>query len=1303
MLNNPALALALLALASPLLFSASQPVLAAPATRGCVSLTSTAPSSESSAYNSPSSNAGASATSTIASSTVRTAGYTAVASSSSAASATTSAAATSTTSTAASSSTLYPVVPPYTNSSSLQNLQPSSNCSFYYTNGTTDLDLDHIFATVNVTLQYDAVVLPHSEYVSDLVCDSAGLDVYFSDEEAYEYVKTNWPSSEFLLITDSLNCSQYEDGVHTYWLVAGLGFNDATRSVQVDGEEIAVENALDEVEVAWGTYTASGQTPAGCPYSLSPGDGYGNSTSTNGTTTGNSTTGGSSNSTTSSNSTSSYNSTFAACSNPPDSYMGLPTAPCGLDFDDVLDSKIGFYDFNNSSSLEEFDSDYDSSEADSGVSSSLRRRSRAGLASGNHLSRRWCFSCSIKKAIKSVASAVKTAVSKVVTVAKAGFTAVKQAASSIISAITSPSFDKSITVSSSPGELVESPWGEQYRIFSASKESKSGDATAELNLYCVDCGFKGTAHLHGAAKFSLLKGITSASVGVSGTLSAGIWLGLDATASYSHELEKTIATAAIPGAGIVIPKVVTIGVIAEIGVETSIEISAEGQILVGAGVVIQNYQATLDFVNKGGSTVTGFTPVITKNFTASAEVSATLEVGLPFELAVGLEFPLLSKKLTVGLKNTPAVEGTATVDVSVGSDSDCPNGLSLELGLTDTFAVDFFGKAYTLTKIEKKDLLSECYPTNLLTNPDFSTYAVNCGDCSDISISPWFLTKWVDGYYAYEVNVDNYNPTYNGAAACLDLNAEYPYTVGQWVNTTVGASYELVYYVSSNSHCDYMGSVYYVKTGYVQVNGTSPQNFTYDETVDSDYLKFTLNFTATVAQTLVEIGSSFQSLYCGPLAGYVGLYEVHFSEYVNGCTTCTNISISPWFMTEWDASDPYYQLDASGHLPTYNGAAASLDLNDIYPYTIGQWANTTVGQEYQVLYYVGSYDCGTERDVRTGFVRVNGSRQDFTYDQTIDTGLLRFTLNFTAIVETTLVEIGSTFELIYCGAVAAYVGLFEIESAPTTTTIPSTITTLIARRSGLFARDSNSTASTDTTSTASSTTVSATAVATTSDNITISYFDPDTEDGETVDDYETLNATLSSLEDEYDADGTGDSNSTYVSLLDVTGTYALAEDKWGSFILVDAADAANYLYYSDEEIIDTDAENNIFYFYPEEMSVLGVSRFRVKNETYIPLGAEIIMLVPIAPVYNVLIVASSDADYDDDSTTSAVYATMDTSENLYYTVACNIDSVGNKVFLVANVTEGIAQLQKAEMAYVITGGTVTDCGAVAFASTFSGY
>lgn len=56
--------------------------------------------------------------------------------------------------------------------------------------------------------------------------------------------------------------------------------------------------------------------------------------------------------------------------------MGLPTAPCGEDFDTVLDAKIGFFDLNNEADYDEFapNIDFDSPAPTNATSSKVARR-----------------------------------------------------------------------------------------------------------------------------------------------------------------------------------------------------------------------------------------------------------------------------------------------------------------------------------------------------------------------------------------------------------------------------------------------------------------------------------------------------------------------------------------------------------------------------------------------------------------------------------------------------------------------------------------------------------------------------------------------------------------------------------------------------------------------------------------------------------------------------------------------------------------------------------------------------------------
>ncbi len=76
---------------------------------------------------------------------------------------------------------------------------------------------------------------------------------------------------------------------------------------------------------------------------------------------------------------------------------------------------------------------------------------------------------------------------------------------------------------------------------------------------------------------------------------------------------------------------------------------------------------------------------------------------------------------------------------------------------------------------------------------------------------------------------------------------------------------------------------------------------------------------------------------------------------------------------------------------------------------------------------------------------------------------------------------------------------------------------------------------------------------------------------------------------------------------------------------------------------------------------------------------------------------------DSSDLTPSILIPIDTSENPYYMVVCNIDDQASKIFLVNDYDSGINTLLQENMQYVITGGTVSACAPFSFASTFSGY
>lgn len=257
--------------------------------------------------------------------------------------------------------TMTAVIPNHIDPHNTTNLQPSKNGSTaYQQNGTDSSTTDpYVFAEANVTYQYPTVILPHSALISSVACASDGLLITFDDKTAYDYVHTHWTigTEGFLLVADWQACmggSSADAGGHVYYLVTGLTFNDSTMQVHVIAHVVVIENALDQVcervtvmhvtdcqvDLTWGTYTPGGN--GSLPYGGGAGSGDGGSDSGDGTS------GSSGSGSSGSESTVYTNGTDLACLHPPSSYEGLPTAPCGYDFDTTLDNELGYYDLEGS-------------------------------------------------------------------------------------------------------------------------------------------------------------------------------------------------------------------------------------------------------------------------------------------------------------------------------------------------------------------------------------------------------------------------------------------------------------------------------------------------------------------------------------------------------------------------------------------------------------------------------------------------------------------------------------------------------------------------------------------------------------------------------------------------------------------------------------------------------------------------------------------------------------------------------------------------------------------------------------------
>lgn len=270
-----------------------------------------------------------------------------------------------------------------------------------------------------------------------------------------------------------------------------------------------------------------------------------------------------------------------------------------------------------------------------------------------------------------------------------------------------PSLDTNAQINLAPSQLQDSPWGQQYQIWSKEKTSSSGTASGNFALYCVDCGVHGAAHIAGHLSFSLLHGINAGNLSITGNLGAGLGLGLDAEVTYnSGPLKKNIITAGLPGFSI--PKIIVVGPELALDAALEIDVTAQGQVLVGASASLPNFEIYLDIVDGHKSHTSGFTPVVNHTFQAHAAVEANAKFGLPFQLGVGLDILLLKNgKKMASVITEPSIDANLKIDTA--ADADCQGiSYSANLGLDAKFDL-FDVKEFDIFKLDSPNLASGCF------------------------------------------------------------------------------------------------------------------------------------------------------------------------------------------------------------------------------------------------------------------------------------------------------------------------------------------------------------------------------------------------------------------------------------------------------------------------------------------------------------------------------------------------------------------------------------------------------------------
>ncbi|KAK5170994.1 uncharacterized protein LTR77_004138 [Saxophila tyrrhenica] len=236
-----------------------------------------------------------------------------------------------------------------------------------------------------------------------------------------------------------------------------------------------------------------------------------------------------------------------------------------------------------------------------------------------------------------------------------------------------------------PGAVLLASWGLDDKEEGESKKRDLASTTelavrgedeggfdAGLNIYCVDCGVKGSIIVTGMLSWGFFDGITLAQVRMSGNMYAGMYLGLEMFAVYKKEYEKNLIKKSLnPWT---VPGLIDFGPYVRLAVSAGIEIKAEGTLLIGASATWGNFEAFMDLISgESSSSTSGFTPVIDRKAEAEVSLSAEATLGMPIGIGVGISIlDLFTDSLSIGceLTDTPGIKAEASYSFSVGKDEE---------------------------------------------------------------------------------------------------------------------------------------------------------------------------------------------------------------------------------------------------------------------------------------------------------------------------------------------------------------------------------------------------------------------------------------------------------------------------------------------------------------------------------------------------------------------------------------------------------------------------------------------------------
>ena len=196
--------------------------------------------------------------------------------------------------------TLGPVPPPGINMAGTGVLTPDPVSQLWYNGGQSDsdgTDLGPVTVRLNITYSYPSIVLDHSIFIKDVVCEAGTLHGRFNTSYPFYFTQDSWQTDEdVILITSAASCGNEADH-NAFFLTHTISFQESSFSFEALGQLVELRDIFADLNVDFGNITVSNPPPE-----------------------------------------------EDTCGSPSaDTLHGLPAVPCGTNFDKALDDKLGYY------------------------------------------------------------------------------------------------------------------------------------------------------------------------------------------------------------------------------------------------------------------------------------------------------------------------------------------------------------------------------------------------------------------------------------------------------------------------------------------------------------------------------------------------------------------------------------------------------------------------------------------------------------------------------------------------------------------------------------------------------------------------------------------------------------------------------------------------------------------------------------------------------------------------------------------------------------------------------------------------